>query len=365
MSSGERTEEATPKRREDARKKGQVLRSTEATTAVMLLASAWLLQRMLPEATQTLMELTQHTFETAAEATFTPAGVQQQGLALLLIFARLVAPVLLGLCVAAVISSLGQVGFLLSGEALKPQFSRLSPMQGAKRLFSTRALAETVKTVVKLLVIGYAAWGAVQDNSDRLAMLTLTHPGAAGGILASMVMNVVWKTIGVFIIIAAADYAYQRWSYRKGLRMSREEIKQEYKSSEGNPEIKSRLRQRARALAQGRMMQDVPKADVVLANPTHFAVALKYEPGMASPKVLARGADFIAQQIKKVAREHGVPVVENKPLAQALYSACEIGQSVPPELFKAVAEVLAFVYRLRHGPAPRRPLSPPALSPRL
>jgi len=165
-------------------------------------------------------------------------------------------------------------------------------------------------------------------------------------------MGVIWKVAGAFVAVAAADYVYQRWWFNRSLRMSREEIKEEMKQAEGNPEIRARLRQRARALARQRMMQQVPSADVVITNPTHFAVALKYEAGMAAPVVIAMGERLIAQQIKKVAREHGVPMVENRPLAQALYKGCEIGQTVPAELYKAVAEVLAFVYRLHPDRAP-------------
>jgi flagellar biosynthetic protein FlhB len=251
-----------------------------------------------------------------------------------------------------IVSHVGQVGFIFSGEQLSFQFSRINPLAGAKRLLSGQALVETIKALVKLLVIGYVAWGAMRDESHQLSLLALMPPRAAASTLAGIVMSVIWRTAGAWVIIAGADYAYGRWAFTRSLRMTREEVKQEFKETEGNPEIKARLRQRARAFVRRRMMQDVPKADVVLTNPTHYAVALRYEPGMAAPRVLARGAGFIAQQIKDTARAHGVPVMENKPLAQALYKACDVGQLVPPELYKAVAEVLAFVYRLR-APRPR------------
>jgi flagellar biosynthetic protein FlhB len=356
MSAGERTEEATPKRRADARKRGQVHRSTELTTAVALLGGTWLLQSALPGMVNSLLALLRETFEAAPAVELTELAVHHEAAALVWVYAGLVGPLFLGLCALGVISHIGQVGFLFSGGLLRPQFSRVNPLAGAQRLFSGRALMETIKTLVKLLVIGYVAWSAVSQHSDRLALLALMPPAAASATLAEVVLGMMWRTAGAWVVIAGADYAYGRWEFMRNLRMSREELKQEFKESEGNPEIKARLRQRARAMAKRRMMQDVPKADVVLANPTHYAVALRYAPGMGAPKVLARGAGFVAEQIKKTAREHGVPVVENKPLTQALFKACEVGQSVPPELYKAVAEVLAFVYRLR---TPRPPISRP------
>jgi flagellar biosynthetic protein FlhB len=165
-------------------------------------------------------------------------------------------------------------------------------------------------------------------------------------------MQVIWKVAGAFVVIAAADFMYQRWFYERSLRMSKQDIKEELKQSEGNPHMRARLRQRARALARQRMMAQVPTADVVITNPTHFAVAIKYEAGMEAPTVIAKGERLIAQQIKKIARENNVPMIENKPLAQALFKACQVGKAVPPELYKAVAEVLAFVYRLRPDRAP-------------
>ncbi|MGH2366662.1 MAG: flagellar biosynthesis protein FlhB, partial [Chloroflexota bacterium] len=334
----------------EARKKGQVLKSVELNTAVSLLAGAWLLQWSVPQMGASLMEVTRQTFRTAAEVDFTSGGLQLRAMSLSWLFARLTGPLLLGLAAVGVASHLGQFGLLFNGQGLTPQFSRINPLEGAKRLVSGRALAELVKTALKLAVIGYFAWRAFEERSDSLAYLAAMPPAAAGWEVAQAMMGVVWQVVGAFVIIALGDYLYQRWSFEKGLRMSREEVKQELKESEGNPQIKLRLRQRARALARQRMMQQVPKATVVVTNPTHFAVALQYEAGMEAPVVIAKGENFIAQQIKKVAREHGVPLVENKPLAQSLFKACDLGQSVPAELYRAVAEVLAFVFRLRHGP---------------
>jgi flagellar biosynthetic protein FlhB len=350
--SGERTEQATPKRLSEAREKGQILKSTEINTAVLLIGGAWLLQWSLPGMTRSIMDFTVHVFETAAVDDFAAATVRTKSLGVVLLLARLVGPLLGGLAGIAVLVNIGQFGFLLSGNAIKPQFSRVNPMEGAKRIFSGRTLVVLIKTVVKVSVIGLVAWQALQDKGSLMAVLADMQPGQAAATITATAMGVVWKTAGAFVVIAIADYVYQRWSYDKNMRMSRDEIKEEMKQTEGDPQIRGRLRQRARALARQRMMQQVPKADVVVTNPTHFAVALKYEEGMAAPVVIAKGQNLIAQQIKKVAREHGVPTVENKPLAQALYKSVDLGQPVPADLFKAVAEVLAFVYRLQPHRAP-------------
>ena len=350
--SGEKTESATPKRRQEARERGQILKSTEVNTAALLVAGAAFLQWVLPGMSASLMELTTYSLATALETDLTAANVQVKALSLLLLGAKLVGPFLFGLAIVGVISNVGQFGFLLSGQSLKPQFSRINPLDGAKRIFSMRTLVELLKTVVKVVVIGFFAWQALQDKGPLIVSLADMQPGAAGSVLTGAVLSVVWKVAGAFVVIAAADYLYQRWFFERSLRMSKEEIKEEMKQSEGNPHIRARLRQRARALARQRMMQQVPTADVVITNPTHFAIAIKYEAGMDAPMVIAKGERLIAQQIKKVARENNVPTVENKPLAQALFKACQVGQAVPPELYKAVAEVLAFVYRVRPNRAP-------------
>ncbi|HEU5315384.1 MAG TPA: flagellar biosynthesis protein FlhB [Chloroflexota bacterium] len=350
--SGERTESATPKRRQEARERGQILKSVEVNTAALLVAGAAFLQWGMPSISEALFQMTQRAFETSADFEISTATVFAKSVALALFSLKLIAPIVLGIALVGTVANVGQFGFLFSGQALKPQFSRVNPLEGAKRIFSTRTLVELLKTVLKVVLVGYFAWQAVQDKGPMLVALADMQPGVAGFAISGAMMQVVWRVAVAFVVIAAADFMYQRWFYERSLRMSKEEIKEELKQSEGNPHIRARLRQRARALARQRMMQQVPSADVVITNPTHFAIAIKYESGMDAPKVIAKGERLIAQQIKKMAREHNVPMVENKPLAQALFKACQIGQSVPPELYKAVAEVLAFVYRLRPDRAP-------------
>ncbi len=350
--SGERTEAATPKRRHEAREKGQVLKSVEVNTAALLVAGAAFLQWGMPTMSASLMDMTARTFQTSASADFSRATLGAQTVALMLYMARLLAPLVLGIALVGVVSNVAQFGFLLSGEAIRPQMSRINPLDGAKRLFSSRTLVEMVKTIVKVTIVGLFAWQALQDKGPLLVSLADMQAAPAGFVVSTAMMQVIWKVAGAFVVIAAADYMYQRWFFERSLRMSKEDIKEELKQSEGNPHVRARLRQRARALARQRMMQQVPTADVVITNPTHFAVAIKYEAGMEAPTVIAKGERLIAQHIKKIARENNVPTVENRPLAQALFKACQVGKSVPPELYKAVAEVLAFVYRLRPDRAP-------------
>jgi flagellar biosynthesis protein FlhB len=349
---GEKTEAATPKRRQEAREKGQILKSVEVNTAALLVAGAAFLQWGMPSMSTALFELTTRTFETFATVEFSTATVFSLSIGLILFCLKLVAPLVLGIALVGTVANIGQFGFLLSGHAVQPQFSRVNPMEGAKRIFSSRTLVELVKTILKVVIVGFFAWQALQDKGPMLVSLADMQAGPAGYAISAAMMQVVWRVAGAFVVIAAADYMYQRWFFERSMRMSKEEIKEELKQSEGNPHMRARLRQRARALARQRMMQQVPTADVVITNPTHFAIAIKYEPGMDAPKVIAKGERLIAQQIKKMAREHNVPMVENRPLAQALFKACQIGQSVPPDLYKAVAEVLAFVYRLRPQRAP-------------
>ena len=350
--SGERTEAATPKRRQEARDKGQILKSVEVNTAVLLVAGAAFLQWAMPGMSATLFEMTRDLLDVSQVSDYTDVSLRHQMTHLAIEVLKLVSPIVLGILLVGVVSNVGQFGFLMSGHAIQPQLSRINPLEGAKRIFSARTLVELVKTIVKVVIVGFFAWQALQDKGPLLISLADMQAGAAGFAVSGAIMEVIWKVAAAFVVIAVADFAYQRWFYEKSLRMSKEEIKEEMKQSEGNPHMRARLRQRARALARQRMMQQVPTADVVITNPTHFAIAIKYESGMEAPTVIAKGERLIAQQIKKIARENNVPMVENKPLAQALFKACQVGQAVPPEMYKAVAEVLAFVYRMRPGRAP-------------
>jgi flagellar biosynthetic protein FlhB len=270
-----------------------------------------------------------------------------------LLMAVAVLPVFLLMMGIGLTSNFLQVGFLLTLKPLQPDFSRVNPLDGFKRLFSKRSGVELLKALAKLLIVGFVLYQVLHGRMDALmALPMIPFPGSIILVIGMVFDAGIWAG-AVLLLLAIADYGYQRFAFEQQIKMSREEIKEELKSTEGNPLIRQRVRQLQRAAAQRRMMQAVPKADVVITNPTHFAVALQYDAGsMRAPRVIAKGQDLIAQQIKKIAAEHHVPMMENRPLAQALYKTCEIGQEIPGEMFAAVAEVLAFVYRLRLRGAP-------------
>jgi flagellar biosynthetic protein FlhB len=267
-------------------------------------------------------------------------------------FAMVLAPLLVAMPVVGVIASVGQVGFLLSGKSLSPDLNRVNPMAGFKRLFSLRILVEMLKTALKLGIVGWLLYRAYLDSFPIfLSLAGADLPGALRLFIdTAFSMSI---TVGAaFLVLALLDYGYQRWDFLRGARMTKQELKEEYRQSEGAPEIRAAIRRRQKRIAMSRMMQNVPKADVVVTNPTHFAVALSYRGDeMGAPRVIAKGQDLIAQRIKQLAREHNVPVVENKPLARALYGSVEVDQEIPYELFAAVAQVLAYIYALKHRPS--------------
>lgn len=345
MEAGERTEQATPRRRQDAREKGQVAKSIEVNAAVGLLAAvlAW---KMLGGGMATTWQrlLVEHIHEAGVTDHLTTTMVQKVTATSIMEFFQLVLPILLVSMVAGVAANVLQTGFLLVPNTLAPDMQRLNPLQGLARIFSSRTAIELVKSGVKAALVGYVIYGFFRQQAPVILMITRQDPLLIAPTLGRLALELLLRTSLVLAIIAVADYAFQRWQFEKTLRMTKEEVKEEYKRTEGDPLIKSRTRQRQRQIARQRMMADVPTATVVVTNPTHLAVALRYEAGMTAPIVVAKGQRYIAEKIKAVAREHGVPVVENKPLARALFAQCDIGAMIPVEFYRTVAEVLAFVY---------------------
>jgi flagellar biosynthetic protein FlhB len=345
---GEKTEPATPKRKQDARKKGQVVRSAELNSALVLLAGILAVYLLLPApgwqfsryAAATWQQLLHQDLDIPATSQLFWQVCLQAGLVLL--------PVLGVVFLASWISSLGQVGFLLAGKPLSPSLGRLNPLEGIKRMFSKRSLVELLKSLFKLLGIGYLVYQSANDALNWAYNFISTDINASFAALVDLIYRTSLKVAAFLLLLGAADYVYQRYEFNQNLRMSKQEVKEEMKQSEGDPQIKARIRERQRLLARRRMMQDVPKADVVIVNPTHLAIALKYEQGKAdAPIVLAKGRDYLAQKIKDIARLHRISVVEDKPLAQALFKAVEVGEVIPSEFYQAVAEILAFIFRTR------------------
>lgn len=348
-SSGERTERATDKRRSEARKKGNVARSREISTVAILLAalsvlyvlSTYLVQQLSSVMVQSLMKI--GTFSLNFENTL---ALQEE---LLWTLFRVLSPILIAVLVIAVLSNYVQVGSLFTLEAIQPKFSRLNPIAGFSRLISKQSLVELPKALFKFLIIGWVAYSTIQKELPEILTLTDREVNGIFRYVGWVSSRIFFKTLMVMIGLAALDYLFQRWNYEKTLRMTKKEVKEEFKQTEGDPQIKSRIRSVQREVARRRMMDEVPKADVIITNPTHLAVALRYKKEeMIAPKVLAKGAGWIAEKIKEIAQAHQIPVVENKPLAQILYKTVDLGQTIPSTLYQMVADLLAHVYRMKN-----------------
>ncbi|MBN2212163.1 MAG: flagellar biosynthesis protein FlhB [Sedimentisphaerales bacterium] len=344
---GEKTEAPTPRRLQEARQKGQVAKSNDLTAAVGLLVGLVMLYFYGPTLLNGFLNLLNRTLGELGTVTSAKAFTEQGFHLLLRQVASLVGPFLLIIAVAAAAINLMQVGFLFTTQPMTPSLDKISPLAGFKRLFSARTAMRLAMSLLKVAVITLVAFIFIRGDMPRLVNLsecdftTVIHVGAF------LTFKLGLRLAFVLLVLALLDYAYQKYRTMRDLRMSREELKEELKRMEGDPIMRQRRRAVARQLAAQRMSQAVPRADVVITNPTHLAVALKYDhESMPAPKVVARGAGYIAQRIREIADEHGVPIVERKPLAQALYKSCEVGDYVPPELYKAVAEVLAYVFEL-------------------
>jgi flagellar biosynthesis protein FlhB len=346
MGGGERTEKATPKKREEARKKGQVAKSMDLNGAIVLLAAFGALAASAPFVFARLAEAMHTGFTLIA----TPSVVSDAGLGVL--FGELgaavglaVAPVAAAALVAGVAVSVAQVKWKPSAQAIKPDPKKLNPITGAKNLFGKRAMFETVKNFAKVAVVGAVVAIALVPNLEELAALVGMPPAMLLSELAHQVLDIGLRAAAAYLVIAAADYAYQRWSTEKQLKMTKEEVKQEFKNQELSAEVRGAMKRRQMSAARARMMADVPQADVIVTNPTHYSVALRYSADKPAPVVVAKGKDLIAFRIREIAAAHDVPVVPDPPLARSLHASVEVGRQIPEELFQAVAQLLAFVYR--------------------
>lgn len=346
---GEKTEKATPKKRQDSRKKGQVLKSQDVTSAIVLLSVFLFLFVFASFLRTEIFSFFEVTFtKYMLIETLTIDTSMEIYKDLLMEMAVILLPIMLVAVVAAVAANFFQFGLLFTTEPLKFDLKKIDPIKGLKRIFSLKAIIELLKSILKISFIGSVTTLILWMNLEQVLSLsfkTAWDTLSTVGWLAGM-MGIAASFVLLFISIL--DFFYQRFDYEKNLKMSKQDIKDEHKNSEGDPIIKSRIRQRQREMAMRRMMQEVPTADVVITNPTHFAIALKYDDeSMEAPIVVAKGADFVAQKIKLIAKENDVVMVENRPLARAMFDQVEIGQRIPDEFFKAVAEVLAYVYRIK------------------
>jgi flagellar biosynthetic protein FlhB len=347
---GEKTEKATPKRKQDARKKGQVLQSREVSSALVLLIvflAIKLLGSYIYHEIEAFYRLCIDDLALTFDVLSINEVLQLMGLVIIALL-KTAGPILAIAFVVAAVASYTQVGSLFTMETIKPKFSKMNPINGIKRIFSLRGLNELLKSLIKISVISIVAWQSLKGEAINIVKLMDKDINTAAIYIFTTAIDIAIKICVMMVIIAILDYGFQWWQYEKDLRMTKQEIKEEYKEIEGNPETKQRIRQKQRESSMRRMLSEVPKADVVITNPTHYAVAIQYDADKApAPVVVAKGQDYIANRIKEVAKENGVETVENVALALALYKAVDIGQQVPQELYQAVAEILAFVYRLK------------------
>jgi flagellar biosynthetic protein FlhB len=345
----DKTEPATPRRREEARKKGQVPKSKELSSTAILAAGLLYLFFCGKRMTMGLGNILQQAFSDISLARKEDYNILIFLKEYIHVYLSAILPMLLTLSVMAILANYLQTGFIWSVEALAPKASKIDPIQGAKKLLSKRSLVELAKSVAKIVVVGWAAFSALQEDFKHLIPLIYQEEVQIMSFLGQISMKVVTRCCWVIAILAVLDYIYQKWESEQSLKMTKQEVKDEFKQTEGDPHVKARIRSIQRQMARKRMMEEVPKADVVITNPVHLAVALRYNPAkMTAPAVVAKGANKVAFRIREVAEENRVPVLDNKELAQNLYKL-EIGEEIPSQFYQAVAEILAHVYRLKQS----------------
>ena len=348
MADFERTEKATPKRRSEARKKGQVAKSREVTSVMVLLAGLLALFLLGSSYYGQLSTLMIRSFGQIGTIVVSPENIHVLQNQVLASVGLILAPFLGVVVVVSLASNYVQVGGFWSWELIKPDPAKVFSLRGLRRIFSMQSLMELLKSLSKIFIVGGMAYYTIKKELPNILPLMEQEIGSISRYIFAVSRDIFLNTVLVMVLLAGLDYIYQRWSYEKGLRMSKQEIKDEGKQAEGDPLVKARMRSMQRDLARRRMMAEVPKADVIITNPTHVAVALLYVSGeMDAPKVVAKGAGFVAEKIKAIGQEHEIPILENKPLAQILFKTVEIGQMIPATLYHLVADVLAFVYRMK------------------
>ena len=347
---GEKTEQATPKKKSDERKKGNTFQSKEVITVFSLVVTFYSLQFLTPLITSTIKKSIQDfIIANATLEQLTMEILNDFFLDACFIFILAAMPLLIISAFATIILTGAQTRFLVSFKALNFKGNRLNPIQGFKKMFSMRGVVELVKSMLKISILGYICYTTIIKRFPTVPNMMDMSVEQAAILIGETIMAIIQGVIPIFILVAIGDYIYQWWDYEKNLKMSKQEIKEEYKQVEGDPQIKGKIRERQQQQARSRMMQSVPSADVIIRNPTHFAIAVKYDPQKdRAPMVVAKGMDYVALKIIEVAEEHNIVTVENKPLARGLYDAVEINQEIPEQFYQAVAEVIAFVYSLKN-----------------
>ena len=351
---GEKTEPATAKKLSDARDEGKVAKSQELNSAAMLIALFMLLRIFVSFLGEGFVGVFQWSYKLIPEVVqsersgMTVRGVYTIINQSLVEMLKLMAPFLIGGFVVAIVISIVQVGWKVSTKPMEPKLDKFNPINGFKRIFSKDSLFNLFKSILKIALIFYVAYTCIKEQQKNLFILYEIPLKQAISLIGNIIIDTGLRISLVYLVVGIADYAYQKFRFKEDMKMTKQEVKEEYKNTEGDPQIKGQQRQRMREASQRRMMQDVPKADVVITNPTHISVAIRYDSEQESaPTVLAKGEDYLAMKIREAAKENNVPIMENKPLARAIYATVDIGEQIPPELYQAVAEILAVVYNNR------------------
>lgn len=348
---GEKTEEPTSKKREDARKEGNLPKSQEVNHVLVLLAGIVMLRLYTPSIARLYSEALRFYL-----GIMTPANIDSGGdinfvhnlfIRGIWIFFQAALPIALVILFFGLLANILQVGFLFTTKPLEPKFSKINPIQGFSKFFSVRSLVETIKNLLKLAIVGSIAYVTVKGEYPKLLDACNESVMSISVVMLLLAYKVSMRIVLTLIIIAILDLIYQRYDNTQKLKMSKQEVKEEHKQQEGDPQVKARIRQLQREMASRRMLQEVPDATVVITNPTHLSIAVKYDDGMPAPLIVAKGADNIAMKIREIAKEHDIPLVEDVPLARGMYDKVEPGDEVPVEFFNAVAEVLAYVYKVQ------------------
>ncbi len=345
---GDKTEQPTGKKLEDARKEGNVPQSKEVTIAITLVASFYVFKLFYPLIKSQMLDVIKDQLQMVGYTqTLDISDLQDVFIKCLLKYAIATIPLLLVVGFAAIVISMAQTKLLVNFKSLKPKFDRMNPIQGIKKLFSLKGFIEVLKSLLKIFLLMYIIYICISKKLDMLPKLIDSTIDEVALFTGNVIFDIINKVVIAFAAIAVADYIYQRFQYIKNLRMTKQEVKEEYKNIEGDPQIKGKIKQKQQEMSRARMMQEVPTADVVIKNPTHFAVALKYDHiNQGAPVVVAKGQDHVALKIIDIAEKNDVAVVENIPLARALYAAVEIGSEIPAEFYNPVAEILAHIYSL-------------------
>ena len=349
-SSQEKSESPTGKKIGQARERGQIAKSRDLTAVCILITggmSIYLSRNIIFVQFHRILEAAWSKESFSVPGYFAASGLATE---IILSIFMMLAPILVTILATAIVLNIGQMkGFILSFKAMHISFSNLNPLSGFKRMVSLRALTELVKSAAKLTIVLYAVYSVLWPERSVVMGLAGGDVSAFLDVTGTLALKVLYRVSGIMLILSLVDFLYQKWQTRKDLMMTKQEVKEEMKQSEGNPQIKSRIRNIQRSLARQRMLQKIPKASVIITNPTHYAVALMYQTGMEAPTVVGKGMDFLAQKIIRLGRKHGVPIVQNPPLARALYKQVKLDDSIPMELYRAVAKILAFIYQQKQA----------------